>query len=62
MLVKAGGGGSTVNKAGALLMPWVVATMPAVPGQTPVAEAPLSVTQLLLVVHVNAMPVMSLLY
>jgi hypothetical protein len=62
MLVNAGGGGSTVNNAGALLIPWAEATMPAVPWHTPMAEPPLSVTQLLLVAHVNPMLVMGLLY
>ena len=62
MFVNAGGGGSTVNNAGALVTPSEVATMLAVPGHTPVAEATLSVTQLLLVAHVNPIPVMGLLY
>ena len=62
MLVSTGGGGSTVNNAGVLLIPWALAMMSAVPWHTPVAEAPSRVTQLLLVLHVNPMPAMGLLY
>ena len=62
MVVNAGGGGSTVNNAGELLTPCAEATMLAVPGHTPVAEDPLSLTQLLLVAQVNAMALRGLLY
>ena len=62
MVVKAGGGGSTVNTAGALLMFCAEAAILAVPAHTPVAEAPLSVTQLLFVVQVKTIPVIGLLY
>ena len=62
MVVNAGGGGSTVNNAGELLTPCAEATMFAVPWHTPVAEDPLSVTQLLVVAQVSPMPRMGLLY
>jgi hypothetical protein len=62
MVVNTGGGGSTVNNAGELLTPCAEATMFAVPLHTPVAEDALSVTQLLVVAQVNAMPRMGLLY
>ena len=62
IVVSAGGGGSTVNSAGALLTPWADASTAPVPWHRPVANPAFRLMQLLFVVQPKLMPDIGLLY